>query len=170
MFKEKNGKLQEECNSLEKSCDGWEDQIKRVESQRDSARLDLTALQTKLDAGGWEDQVKEVKTQRDSAHTGLKSLQQKMDKDTKVIEKGVSDSEVKYTTLKKHYRDLQISCDKDLHNFQSELEHKRSSIQWRRGTGTTAKQGVKTREEAERCQYQATGVECTGRTSFRGGA
>ena len=81
-FKERNAKIQEEYNSLEKSCDGWEDQIKRIESQRDSARLDLSALQTKLDAGGWEDQVKEMKTQRDSAHTDLKSLQQKMDTDT----------------------------------------------------------------------------------------
>jgi len=40
-FKEKNAKIQEEYKSLERSCDGWEDQIKRIESQRDSARSDL---------------------------------------------------------------------------------------------------------------------------------
>jgi predicted nucleic acid-binding Zn-ribbon protein len=122
-FKERNAKLQGEYSSLEKSCDGWEDQIKRIESQRDSARLDLSALQTKLNAGGWEDQFKEMKTQRDSAHTDLKSLQQKMDTDTKVIEKGISDSEVKYNNLRRLYKDLETSCDKDLHNFQSELQN-----------------------------------------------
>jgi hypothetical protein len=77
ILKEKNDNLQWEYDSLEKSCDGWEGQIKRVESQRDSARLDLSTLKTKLDAGGREDQAKEMETQRDSAHTDLKSLQPK---------------------------------------------------------------------------------------------
>ena len=101
---------------------GGSDQ-ENIESQRDLARLDLSALQTKLNAGGWEDQFKEMKTQRDSAHTDLKSLQQKMDTDTKVIEKGISDSEVKYNNLRKLYKDLETRCDKDLYNFQSELQN-----------------------------------------------
>jgi hypothetical protein len=74
ILKEKNDNLQWEYDSLEKSCDGWEGQIKRVESQRDSARLELSTLRAKLEAGGVEDQVKEMTTQRDSAHTDLKSL------------------------------------------------------------------------------------------------
>ena len=74
ILKEKNDNLQWEYDSLEKSCDGWEGQIKRVESQRDSARLELSTLRAKLEAGGVEGQVKEMTTQRDSAHTDLKSL------------------------------------------------------------------------------------------------
>ena len=115
-------KTQQEYKTLEQSCDGWEDQMKRVETQRDTACSDLAALQTKLEAGGWEDQVKNVQTERDSALKDLKLLQQKMDKDTTSIEKGVSATEAKYNTLKKHYKDLQTSCDKDLANFQSELK------------------------------------------------
>jgi hypothetical protein len=109
-------KVQQEYKSLEKSCDGWEDQIKRVETQRDSARSDLAALQSKIG------DVSNIQIERDLAHKDLKLLQQKMDKDTTSIEKGVSATEAKYNTLKKQYRDLQDSCDKDLANFQSELE------------------------------------------------
>ena len=136
-FKEANAKLQGEYNSLEKSCDGWEDQIKRVESQRDSARLDLTALQTKVESGGWEDQIRRMQSQRDSTNKDLKALQLKMDKDTTRIEKGVSDSEVKYNNLKKLYKDLETSCDKDLYNFQTKLKNISSG-----SSGEMVQQGI----------------------------
>ena len=48
-LKENYDKFQKEYSCLEKSCDGWEDQIKRVESQRASALQDLTSLQTRMD-------------------------------------------------------------------------------------------------------------------------
>ena len=45
-----------------------------------------------------------------------------MDTDTTSIEKGVTGFEVKYNTLKAQYRELELSCDKDLSNFQLELK------------------------------------------------
>ena len=91
-LKENCDKIQKEYNCLEKSCDGWEDQIKRIESQRDPALLGLSLPQTRMDT------------------------------DTTKIEKGVTDAEGKYNKLKQQYRALELSCDKDLKNFQIELK------------------------------------------------
>ena len=78
-LKENCDKIQKEYNCLEKSCDGWEDQIKRIEPQRDSARMDISSLQTRMDT------------------------------DTTKIEKGVTDAEGKYNKLKQQYRALELS-------------------------------------------------------------
>ena len=45
-----------------------------------------------------------------------------MDTNTASIENGVNSFEAKYNKLKTQYRMLELSCDKDLSNFQIELK------------------------------------------------